>query len=1255
MSYKDIKLKPEVKEAIDTAINTKFRYKSPEGLNEEVVRYISEEKNEPKWMLEKRLKSLKIFNQLPIPNWGPDLSKLDLNKIIYYATPEAKKNAKSWDDVPEDIKITFQKLGIPEAEQKVLAGAGAQFESQSVYHSLKKEWEDKGVVFLDCDEGLEKYPELYKKYFMTSCVSPRLHKFAALHGAVWSGGTFLHIPKNVKVDFPLQAYFRMNTAKMGQFEHTLIIVEDGAQGHYIEGCFTKGTKITTNSDYKPIEKVKKGDRVLTHTGEYKKVYHTQVRPYTGNLYNIQIFGDSTSNIEVTEEHPLLFVKRERKRDRNKKWDVKWTTPDKLNKRDYLVLPVNKTIKKAQSHEFEIDIYDNKKKSYKKVLKPVPLTKEFFRLIGYYLAEGSISSGFYLNFSFGSHEEEYIKDVENILQKTFGVKSHRTIHKKNSGTSVVVNSVELCRIFKEFGTKCNKKQIPQWLLIEDPEKQKELIIGLFRGNGNYYKKRTKTNNWLKEVFRINTTSEKLARQTREILLRIGIAAFLNKRIREKSRMPIYTVGVTGEFLKSFGDLVGIDVHEKVNNKRRASMFFVDTNYLYVPIKDISKKSVKNIPVYNFSVEGDESYVAEGVAAHNCSAPQYMENSLHAGCVEIFVGKSARFRYSSVENWSKNTYNLNTKRAIVDENGIQEWVGGNLGCLTGDTKIARNPDGPINIKDLQPNDHVIAWNSKINKLEKAKVKGVIYSGDKEVFKVKVAGREIEASANHLFLTLEHVDAPNHKKGFFKQVWKPLSELKKDDFVAIAKTLPDHGEVYKLPQYDYNKIVKSKNQYTQKFEINVKHLFKKIKWPTETNEEFMWFLGILLGDGNIWIDKKSGRAKINIAIPESSDLRNPLKKVIKNLFGYEVKYERDRYIVINSLPLAELFIKIGLGGTASTKKIPKWIHRLPKSQKLAFLAGYFDANGHIGKNGIYFTSINKQILEGIKELALECGLGFSHIFNHGNTGKREIMGVKSNAKQSYRILLNGKKVKEIPTKSNMYKKKITKIKTRRNFSTVKGKNFKSKINEEVGFAKIIEISSEGIKPTYDIEVENYHNFVANGFIVHNSGVTMLYPCTVLKGKNSRADHIAIAFAGKDQNQDTGAKIYHLAPKTTSVVTSKSISVDGGITSYRGLLDIKKGAKDAKTSVQCDALIMGKGSVSNTFPCMKINENKVDIAHEATVGKISEDQIFYLMSRGLSKEQATSMIVSGFIEPVVKELTLEYAVELNRLIQLEMEGSVG
>lgn len=457
------------RELYDHYDDVKSKYTTIEGLNEDTVRNISKYKDEPEWMLDKRLHALKTFNELKMPDWGPSLEKLDLNKINYFIIPDAEANANDWDKVPQNIKNTFEKLGIPEAERKALAGVGAQYDSQVVYHNIREDLKKKGVIFEDMDVAVQKYPVLVQKYFMKN-VKSSLHKFAALHGAVWSGGTFIYVPKDTKVDLPLQAYFRMNTKKGGQFEHTLIIVDEGAQLHYIEGC--------------------------------------------------------------------------------------------------------------------------------------------------------------------------------------------------------------------------------------------------------------------------------------------------------------------------------------------------------------------------------------------SAPLYNASSIHAGCVEVYVHKNARMRYSSVENWSRNTFNLNTKRAIVEENGIMEWIGGNLG---------------------------------------------------------------------------------------------------------------------------------------------------------------------------------------------------------------------------------------------------------------------------------------------------------------------------------------------------------------------------------------------------------------------SGTTMLYPTSLLIGKNARADHISIAYAGHEQNQDTGAKVYHLAENTSSTIKSKSISKDGGITAYRGLIKITKGAKNSKCSVSCDALMFDNKSQSNTYPSIDVEEQESDVVHEATVGKISEEQIFYLQSRGLSAEEAVRMIVSGFIEPLVKELPLEYAVEMNRLIELEMEGSLG
>ncbi len=218
----------------DTANPAPYADGIKKGINEEVVHKISSDKNEPEWMLQHRLESLKIFNDKPMPSWGADLDNLDLDDVIYYASPGIEPT-EDWAEVPEEVRNVYDKLGIPEAERKVLAGVGAQYESDIIYHSLKKQWEELGVIFLDMDVALQEHEELVKQYFM-KCVPNTDHKFAALHGAVWSGGTFLYVPKGVKMDQPLQAYFRMNAQNMGQFEHTLIIVEDEADVHYIEGC-----------------------------------------------------------------------------------------------------------------------------------------------------------------------------------------------------------------------------------------------------------------------------------------------------------------------------------------------------------------------------------------------------------------------------------------------------------------------------------------------------------------------------------------------------------------------------------------------------------------------------------------------------------------------------------------------------------------------------------------------------------------------------------------------------------------------------------------------------------------------------------------------------------------------------------------------------------------------------------------------------------------------------------------------------------
>ncbi len=249
-------------------------FKSRQGLNEEVVREISGMKGEPLWMLEFRLKALKHFQERPIPTWGGDLSTLDLDKIYYYVKP-SEMEGTNWDDVPSTIKDTFAKLGIPEAEQKFLAGVGAQYESEMVYHSIQKHLEDQGVIFLSIEEGLRKHPDLFREYFGT-VIPITDNKFAALNSAVWSGGSFVYVPPGVKVELPLQAYFRLNMASIGQFERTLIIVDEGADVHYVEGC-TAPTYTTDSFHSGVIE-------IIVKAGARSR--YTTIQNWSVNVYNL---------------------------------------------------------------------------------------------------------------------------------------------------------------------------------------------------------------------------------------------------------------------------------------------------------------------------------------------------------------------------------------------------------------------------------------------------------------------------------------------------------------------------------------------------------------------------------------------------------------------------------------------------------------------------------------------------------------------------------------------------------------------------------------------------------------------------------------------------------------------------------------------------------------------------------------------------------------------------------------------------------
>ena len=260
----------------DFRFEQKDAYRVQEGLTADIVRQISQEKNDPQWMTDFRLKSLETYNQMEVPQWGPSIEGLNMDNIVTYVRPKDNKMVKDWDEVPTDIKDTFERLGIPQAERKSLAGVGAQFDSELVYHNVRDEVAAQGVVYTDLESALHgEYADMIQKHFM-KLVPPTDHKFAALHGAVWSGGSFVYVPPGVKVEIPLQSYFRLNEPGAGQFEHTLIIVDEGADLHFIEGCSAPKYNVANLH----------AGCVELFVGKNAKLRYSTIENWSKNMYNL---------------------------------------------------------------------------------------------------------------------------------------------------------------------------------------------------------------------------------------------------------------------------------------------------------------------------------------------------------------------------------------------------------------------------------------------------------------------------------------------------------------------------------------------------------------------------------------------------------------------------------------------------------------------------------------------------------------------------------------------------------------------------------------------------------------------------------------------------------------------------------------------------------------------------------------------------------------------------------------------------------
>ncbi len=855
-----------------------YVFKARPGLDEKGVREISWMKSEPAWMLEQRLRGFQHFNRKPMPTWANTelLNSIKFDDIFYYLKSTEKKG-ETWDDVPPEIKETFDRLGIPEAERKFLAGVSAQYESETVYHSMHEDLAKQGVIFLDMDSALKEQPEIVKRYFGTVIPSGD-NKFAALNTSVWSGGSFIYVPKGVKVEMPLQAYFRINAKNMGQFERTLIIADEGAQVTYFEGC--------------------------------------------------------------------------------------------------------------------------------------------------------------------------------------------------------------------------------------------------------------------------------------------------------------------------------------------------------------------------------------------TAPSYSSDSLHSAVVELIAMPHARIRYVTIQNWSKNVYNLVTKRAVAHEDATVEWLDGNLGCVRAG-ELVYTERGPKPIETVQSGTRVWSFDEEKRGWVLRPVVATKASGVQQVYEVVFSnGRTLHLTDNHPLLSVHHDRTRPKKLGRYALRWTPLRELSVGRHVLFPTALPGEGAAYTFVRPSLSKTFTGRNQYGAIFEVT-SHARVPINVPSRSNEDLCWTLGLWLAEGDYDVARGvSGGprfGRVGWSVPRGDRARRRVLRLLDRYVGQNRIDERKDgvYFRVHSLEFALWLQANGFTSGARQKRIPEWVFALPNTQRLAFLAGYFDGDGHAHQSGLVVKSASRELLCDVQMTATLCGVHASAVHTQETT--QDISGTgRPKTYTTHRVALTGVNPLR-PYLSRRLRDRVARSRQPHHYQRPLGMRASRLLPRNTGVTRIVAIRRADMAPTYDLEIEGTSNFVVNGVLVHNSKLTMKYPGVYLMGRGARGEVLSVAFAGDGQHQDAGAKMIHAAPDTSSVITSKSISKGTGRTTYRGLVKVYEGAENSKSTVRCDALMLNKESRSDTYPTMEIDEKRVQIGHEATVSKIGDEQIFYAMSRGLSEAEAMMMIVNGFIEPFVKELPLEYSVELNRLVQLEMEGAVG
>jgi Fe-S cluster assembly protein SufB len=617
------------------------------GLDEDVVRLISRKKSEPAFLTEWRLKALRHWLTMKEPHWAHvRFAPIDYQAISYYSAPKSKKDGpKSLAEVDPKLLETYEKLGVPLHERARLAGVAvdAVFDSVSVATTFKERLAAAGVVFLPFSEAVRAHPALIEQY-LGSVVPYTDNFFATLNSAVFSDGSFVYVPKGVRCPMELSTYFRINAAKTGQFERTLIIADEGAYVSYLEGCLPAWEEVSYGDEMRCVRDVALHDVVLNDRGEEAEVAKIMRRAYRGDM--IEITPRSAANrFQVTPEHPVLAIRRARVKrcDRGPgRWsdidqkrldaaEPEYVPAGELAPGDLLVFPINKVEREDRS-----------------------LSDDFLKLLGYYIAEGCATrfNGYdAVEWSLGDHEPDVADEICTLVERCTGKRPSRTHDSKRHGLYLVVYSSELSAALVEHGGKyAYGKRFSKAVMDLPPRRQKLAVDTYYRGDGSIGRYGPVT------MIRCGTVSRTLAFQLQEMLARRGIFAYMGVREAYEERMK------NGRVIQH-SKMWTLYYSEKTRGRRTIRRY----DYFLVPVRKIRREPYDGF-VYNFETATEpHSYLVKGFAVHNCTAPMRDENQLHAAVVELVALDDAYIKYSTVQNWYPGDaqgrggiYNFVTKR-------------------------------------------------------------------------------------------------------------------------------------------------------------------------------------------------------------------------------------------------------------------------------------------------------------------------------------------------------------------------------------------------------------------------------------------------------------------------------------------------------------------------------------------------------------------------------------------------------------------